>query len=98
MKKPEEPEIKLPTFVGSWGKQGNYRKNIYFCFTDYSKTFDCVDLTNCGKFLKRRKYQNTLSASCETYRQVKKQQLEPDVEQTGSTLGKEYVKAVTLLI
>ena len=48
-----------------------------------------------GKFLKRWKYQTTLPASCETCKQVKKQQLELDMEQrTGSKLGKEYVKAV----
>ena len=50
--------------------------------------------TNCGKFLKRWEYQTTLPASCETCLQVKKQQLKPDMEQqTGSKLGKEYVKA-----
>ena len=52
-------------------------------------------ITNHGKFLKRWEYQTTLSVSRETSTQVKKQQLEPDVEQqTGSKLGKEYVKAV----
>ena len=51
--------------------------------------------TNCGKFLKRWKYQTTIPASSETYLQVKKQQLEPDIEiQTGSKSGKEFVKAV----
>ena len=51
--------------------------------------------TNCRKFLKRWEYQNTLLASQETYIQVKKQQLEPDMEQqTVSILWKEYVKAV----
>ena len=51
--------------------------------------------TNCGKFLKRWKYQTTLLASWEICMQVKKQQLEPDMEQrTGSKLGKEYIKAV----
>ena len=48
-KEAEEPEVKLPTFTGSWRKQGNSRKNI--CFVDYTKAFDCVD-HNCGKFLK----------------------------------------------
>ena len=48
-----------------------------------------------GKFLKKEEYQTTLPASCETCMQVKKQQLEPDMEQqTGSKLGKEYVKPV----
>ena len=51
--------------------------------------------TNCGKFLKRWEYQTTWPASYETYMEVKKQQLEPDMDQqTGSELGKEYVKAV----
>ena len=51
--------------------------------------------TNCGKFLKRQEYQTTLSASWEICTQVKKQQLELDMEQqTGSKLGKEYIKAV----
>ena len=50
---------------------------------------------NCGKFFKRREYQNTLPASWETCMQVKKQQLEPDMEQqTGSKLGTEYFQAV----
>ena len=47
----EEPEIKLSTFIGSWGKQGSSRKNIYFCFTDYSKAFDCVDHNKLWKIL-----------------------------------------------
>ena len=50
---------------------------------------------NCGKFFKRWEYQTTLPASWETCMQVKKQQLELDMEQwTGSKLGKEYIKAV----
>ena len=38
----EKAEIKLPTFIESWKKQENSRKNIYFCFLDYAKAFDCV--------------------------------------------------------
>jgi len=54
--------------------------------------------TNCGKFLKKWEKQTTLPASCETYMLVKKQQLELEMEQqTGSRLGKEYVKAVYCL-
>ena len=50
---------------------------------------------NCGKFLERWEHQTTLAASCKTCMQVKKQQLEPDMEQKiGAKLGKEYVKAV----
>ena len=51
--------------------------------------------TKCRKFLKRWEHQTTLCASCEICLQVKKQQLELDMEQqTGSKLGKEYIKAV----
>ena len=42
LEKEEEPEIKLPTFVGSLKKQ-EFQKNIYFCFIDYAKAFDCAD-------------------------------------------------------
>ena len=52
LKKAEEPEIKLPTSSGSWKKQDNSRKNIYFCFIDYAKAFDCVDHNELWKILK----------------------------------------------
>ena len=42
LEKAEEPEIKLPTSIGSSKKQ-EFQKNIYFCFIDYAKTFDYVD-------------------------------------------------------
>ena len=94
LEKAEEPEIKLPTFIGSRKKAREYQKNIYFCFIDYAKAFDFMD-QNCGKFFKRWEYQNTLPAYWETCMQVKKQQLELDMEQcTGSELRKEYIKAV----
>ena len=51
LEKAEEPEIKLPTFAGSWKRQENSRKNIYFCFTDYDKAFDCVDHNKLWKTL-----------------------------------------------
>ena len=86
LEKAEEPEIKLPTSAGSWKMQESPRKNVYFCFIDYAKAFDCVDHNNCGKFWKRWEYhQTTWPASWETYMQVRKQQLELDMEQqTGS--------------
>ena len=46
----EGPEIKLPISTGSSKKAREFQKNIYFCFIDYAKAFDCVDPTNCGKF------------------------------------------------
>ena len=62
-----------------------FQKNIYFCFIDYAKAFDCVDHNKLWKILKRWEYQATLPASWEICMQVKKQQLEPDMEQqTGS--------------
>ena len=43
LKKAEEPEIKFPASAGSSKKQEEFQKNIYFCFIDYAKAFDCVD-------------------------------------------------------
>ena len=66
-------------------KAREFQKNIYFYFIDYAKAFDCVDHINCGKFGERWEYQTTWPASWETYMQVRKQQLELDMEQqTGS--------------
>ena len=74
-----------------------FQENIYFCFIDYAKAFDCVD-HNCGKFFKRWEYQTTLPASWEICMQDKKQQLELDMEQQNSSrLGKQYVKALYCL-
>ena len=93
LEKAEESELKLPISVESLKKQ-EFQKNIYFCFIDYTKAFVWIT-TTCGKFSKRWEYQITWPASWEICMQVKKQQLEPDVElQTGSKLGKEYIKAV----
>ena len=66
-------------------KGREFQKNIYSCFIDYAKAFDCVDHNNCGKFFKRWEYQTIWPASWETCMQVKNQQLELDMEQqTGS--------------
>ena len=85
LEKAEEPEIKLPISAGSWKKQEISRKNIYFCFIDYAKAFDCVDHNKLWKFWKRWEYQTTWSASWEICMQVRKPLLELDMEQqTGS--------------
>ena len=90
LEKAEEPEIKSPTSVGS-SKKRVFQKNI--CFIDYAKAF--VWITTNWKIFKRWKYLTTWPASWEIYMQVKKQQLELDMEQqTGSRSGKEYIKAV----
>ena len=84
LEKAEEPEIKLPTSARTSKKQESSRKNNYYCFIDYAKAFDCVDhnkLENSESW----EYQTTWPASWETYMQVRKQQLELDMEQqTGS--------------
>ena len=78
-------------------KVREFQKNIYFCFIDYAKAFDCgkTPSQQTGKFWKRWEYQTTWPASWEICMQVKKQHLEPDMEEcTSSKLGKEYIKAV----
>ena len=52
LEKAEEPEIKLPMSVGSSKEQESSRKNIYFCFIDYAKAFDCVDHNKLWTVLK----------------------------------------------
>ena len=66
-------------------KEREFQKNIYFCFIDCAKAFDCVDHNKLWKILKRWEYQTTSPASWEICMQVKKQQLELDMDQqTGS--------------
>ena len=84
LEKAEEPEIKLPTSVVSSQKQ-EVQKNIYFCFIDYTKAFDCVDYNKLWKILKEMGIPDTWPASWEICMQVRKQQLQLDIEQqTGS--------------
>ena len=61
-------------------KAREFQKNIYLCFIDYAKAFVWITI-NCGKFWKRWEYQTIWHASWETYMQVRKQQLELDMEQ-----------------
>ena len=93
--KAEEPEIKFPASVGSSKKQESFRKASTSALLTMTKSLSLWITTNCGKFFKRWEYQTTLPVSWETCMQIKKQQLALDMEhQTGSKLGKEYVKAV----
>ena len=95
LEKAEEPEIKLPTSVGSSKKHGSSRKTSTSTLLTTPKVLTVWITTNCRKFYKRWEYQTTLCASWEICMQVKEQQLEPDMEEwTGSKSGKEYVKAV----
>ena len=76
-------------------KQENSRKTFTSALLTTPKPFTVWITTNCGKFLNRWEYQTTLPAFWETCMQVKKQQLEQDIQQqTGSKSGKEYIKAV----
>ena len=99
LEKAEEPEIKLPTSTGLLEKQESSRKASTSALLITLKPLTVWITTNWGKFFKRWEYQTTWPASWEVCMQVKKQQLELDMEQrTGSKLGKEYVYIVTLLI
>ena len=94
LEKSEEPEIKLPTSIGSLKKQEISRKMSISALLTMPKPLT-MDHNKLWKFWKSWKYQTTWPASWEIYMQVRKQQLELDMEQqTGSKLGKEYVKAV----
>ena len=84
LEKAEEPEIKLPTSAGSSKKQDSSRKDIYFSFIDYAKAFDCVDHSKLWEILKEMGIPEHLTC-WEISMQVRKQQLELDMEQqTGS--------------
>ena len=72
LEKAEEPEIKLPTSAGSSKQQKSSRKNIYFCFIDYAKAFDCVDHNKLWKILKVMGIPDHLTYLLRNYMQVKK--------------------------
>ena len=67
LEKAEEPEINLPTSITILKKKKKkareFQKNIYFCFIDYAKAFDCVGHNKLWKILKRWEYHTTLPAS-----------------------------------
>ena len=84
-RKSREPEIKLTTSAGSWKKQESSRKTSISASLTILKPLTVWIPINCGKFWKRWEYQTTWPASWETCMQVRKQQLELDIEQqTGS--------------
>ena len=80
--KAEEPEIKLPVSAGSSKKK---ESSIYFCFIDYAKAFDYVDHNKLWKILKEMECQTTWPASWETCMQVRKQQLDLDMQQQNGS-------------
>ena len=88
--KAEEAEIKLPTSIGSLKKQESSKKTSTFALFTMPKPLTVWITTNSGKFWKSWEYQTTGPASWETCMEVRKQQLELDMEQqTGSTSEKE---------
>ena len=93
LEKAEEPEIKLPTSIGSSKKKESSKKASTSALLTMPKPLTVWITTNCGKFFKR--WNTRLPASWKICMQVKKRQLELDMEQqTSSKSGKEYIKAV----
>ena len=76
-------------------KVREFQKNIYFCFIDYAKAYDCVGHNKLWKILQEMGIPDHLTCFLRNLYAGQKQQLELDVEQqTGSKLGKEYIKAI----
>ena len=95
LEKEEESEIKLATSARWYKKQESSNKTSTSASLPKPKPLTQCITTNCGKFFKRWEYQTTWPASWEICVQVKKQQVELNMEQqTGSKPGKEYIKAV----
>ena len=70
LEKTEEPEIKLPTSVGSLKKQESSRKTSISALLNYVKAFDCVDHSKLWKILQEVEYQTTSALSWEIFMQV----------------------------
>ena len=88
LEKAEEPEIKLPNCRWIMEKAREFQKNIYVCFIDYCKAFDCVDHNKLLKILKQMGIQDHLTCLLQAIcMQIRKQQLElleQLEQQTGS--------------
>ena len=79
-------ETQVPSLIWEYSTWlGEFQKNIYFCFIDYAKAFDCVDHKKLWKILQEMGIADHLTCLLKNVMQVKKQQLELDMEQyTGS--------------
>ena len=76
-------------------KAREFQKNIYFCFNDYAKDFDCVDHNKLWKILKEIGIPDHLTRLLRNLYAGQETPVRPDLEKwTGSKLGKEYIKAV----
>ena len=91
LEKAEEPEIKLPTSIGSLKKTIAFQKNIYFLLIDYAKAFDCVNHNKLWKILKEMGVPDHLTCLLRNLYVSQEADME---KQTGSKLRKEYVKAI----
>ena len=95
LEKAEEPEIKLPTSAGSSNKAREVQKNIYFCFLDYAKAFDCVDHKKLWKILKEMGIPDHMTCLLRYLYASQEATVRTDMEQQiVSKFGKEYIKAV----
>ena len=99
LEKAEEPEIKLPTSTGSLKKQ-EFQKNMYFCFIDYAKVFDCVDHNKFWKVLKEMGIPDHLPCLLRNLYAGQEATVRTEQEQTGSKLGRSMSRlyTATLLI
>ena len=89
LEKGEKPEIRLPTFAGSFFQAREFQKIIYFCFIDYAKVFDCADHNKLWKILQEMGIPDHLTCLLRNLC-AGQEATEPDMEQwTYSKLGKE---------
>ena len=95
LEKAEEPEIKWSTSVGSLKKQESSIKKTYFCFIDDAKAFDCVDHNRLWNILKKMRIPDDPIFFLRNLYAGQEARLVSDMkQQTGSKLGKEYIRAV----
>ena len=96
LEKAEEPEIKFPTSAGSSKKQEReFQKNIYFCFVDYAKAFDCVDHSKLQKILKEMGIPDHLTCLLRNLYAGQEATVRTGHGKTESSkLGKKYIKAI----
>ena len=93
----EEPEIKLPTLIGSWKKAREFQKSIYFCFIDYTKAFDYVDPSKLWKILQEMGIPDHLTCLLRNLYAGQGAIVRTGHRTDWFQIGKEYIKAVVSL-
>ena len=99
LEKAEEPEIKLSASISCWirEKARKFQKNIYFCFVDYTKAFNCVGHSKLWKILQERGIPDHLTCLLRNL-YASQEATEPDMEQrTGSILGKRNMSRLYII-